>query len=270
MSIFITFQSGRTETDERNKHSGDIFSGSDLQFPDLNFSKLPCCSSVKDDASTCVNTWSDNVWKLITESSFHVPLWASVEKRYLTKRHSTADPWSRTKLTRKPERWKKKANENKAKHFSTSERASRAANVDLSWWLLMEETFPSSVSATAGPRRFISGWVTVKSRGSVMASAAVGLFGSEACVQFTQCSQSYGGSCWIFIATCPCRPRVGIPNEKPHDITYYCRFFYFLSFILETDLVTVGWVIVRSLHFLKTRLFLEMQSFSFLGLYCKL
>lgn len=37
MSIFITFQSGRTETDERNKHSGDIFSGSDLQFPDLNF-----------------------------------------------------------------------------------------------------------------------------------------------------------------------------------------------------------------------------------------
>lgn len=154
---------------------------------------------------------------------------------YLTKRHSTADPWSRTKLTRKPERWKKKANENKAKHFSTSERASRAASVDLSWWLLMEETFPSSVSATAGPRRFISGWVTVKSRGSVMASAAVGLFGSEACVQFTQCSRSYGGSCWIFIATCPCRPRVGIPNEKPHDITYYCRFFIFcLSFWKQT------------------------------------
>lgn len=61
----------------------------------------------------------------------------------------------------------------------------------------------------------------------------------------------------------PAIPRVGIPNEKPHEITYYCLFFKKLAldfFISETDLVTIGWVIVRSLHFLKTCLFLEMQS----------
>lgn len=61
----------------------------------------------------------------------------------------------------------------------------------------------------------------------------------------------------------PAIPRVGIPNEKPHEITYYCLLFKKLAqdfFISETDLVTIEWVIVRSSHFLKTCLFLEMQS----------
>ncbi len=107
------------------------------------------------------------------------------------------------KLTQKPKQWKKKGNENKANHFSMSKRWSWAADEDLSWWVLIEETYSLSVSATTGPCPFISGRVTIKSQRCVMASAAVGLFGSEGCVQFMQCSQSYGGSCWIFIATCP-------------------------------------------------------------------
>ncbi len=162
-------------------------------------------------------------------------------------------------------KWRKeKGIKNKADHFSMSKCWLWAANKDLFWWVLIEETYSLPVSATAGPCLFISGWGTMKSRGSVMASAVVGLFGSEDCVQFMQCSQSYEGSCWIFIASRPpAIPRVGIPNGKPYEITYYCLFFKKLAwdfFISETDSVTIGWVIVRSLHFLKTCLFLEMQS----------
>lgn len=103
-----------------------------------------------------------------------------------------------------------------------------------------------------------------KSQKSVIASAAVGLFGSEGCVQFTQCSQSYGGSCWIFIATCPL-PSPGWAyqmrnNMRSLTITYFFKKLARDFFISETDLVTIGLVIVRSSHFLKTYLFLEMQS----------
>lgn len=78
-----------------------------------------------------------------------------------------------------------------------------------------------------------------------MASAAVGLFGSEGCVQFTRCSRSYGGELLnIHGDVSPAIPWVGIPTEKPHEITYYCLFFKKLAqeslFISETDSVTIG------------------------------
>lgn len=85
MSIFITFQSvWRTETDERNKHSGDIFSRSDLQFPDLNFlsNHVVHLQKTPSPASTLEVINSG-------EKILQIKLRKSI---YLTKRHSTADP----------------------------------------------------------------------------------------------------------------------------------------------------------------------------------
>ena len=110
--------------------------------------------------------------------------------------------------------WHKKLKRWKRREIQTKQITFPCLNADhgppmriFSYWVVIEEAYSLSVSATTGPCPFISGWVTIKSPRSVMTSAVVALFGSEGYVQFTQCSRSYRGwqqeGCWIFIATCP-------------------------------------------------------------------
>lgn len=140
---------------------------------------------------------------------------------------------------------KRRGNQNKENRFSISEGNQEPPKKIFpdDFWLRRPILFLSL--QTAGPRAFIGSLVTIKAHRSVMTSAAVGLFGSEGCVQFTQCSQSYSGNCWIFMPTCPL-PSSGWPYQmlkKTHMRSLTPEWAFFIS---ETDLVSSGWVIARS------------------------
>lgn len=126
---------------------------------------------------------------------------------------------------------KRRGNQNNENRFSISEGNQEPPKKIFpdDFWLRRPILFLSL--QTAGPRAFIGSLVTIKAHRSVMTSAAVGLFGSEGCVQFTQCSQSYSGNCWIFMPTCPL-PSSGWPYQmlkKTHmrSLTPEWAFFYF-------------------------------------------
>lgn len=126
---------------------------------------------------------------------------------------------------------KRRGNQNKENRFSISEGNQEPPKKIFpdDFWLRRPILFLSL--QTTGPRAFIGSLVTIKSHRSVMTSAAVGLFGSEVCVQFTQCSQSYSWNCWIFMPMRPL-PSPGwayqIKKKDPYEITdTRMGFFYF-------------------------------------------
>lgn len=137
---------------------------------------------------------------------------------------------------------KRRGNQNKENRFSISEGNQEPPKKIFpdDFWLRRPILFLSL--QTTGPRAFIGSLVTIKSHRSVMTSAAVGLFGSEGCVQFTQCSQSYGGNCWIFMPMYPLpSPVWAYQIKKRPTWDHWHQNGLFL--ISETDLVSTVWVI---------------------------